>query len=67
MSPSLSPDWHSQWLSLHDLSVLMGKSYSTVYRFIHDGTEGILVMRVGSRIWIQLDRSTHDGLMQPHP
>ena len=63
MCPSCHPDWRSQWLSLHDLANLRGKSYWSVNRFVHEGTAGISTMRAGGRIWVRIEPSTFESLV----
>jgi len=64
LTPVPSPDWRNQWLSVHDLARLMGKSYWTVNRFIQEGTAGVHVTRIGGRIWVRLDDRTYDSLIR---
>ena len=61
MKPPLL-DWRGQWMSLHDLAALMGKSYWSVNRFVSEGTAGVHVTRIGGRIWVRLDNSTFDSI-----
>jgi hypothetical protein len=63
----VNPDWRGQWLSLHDLSRLMGKPYKTVYRLVSDGISGITILRCGGRVWVQLDPRTHAALADTLP
>jgi predicted site-specific integrase-resolvase len=67
MTPSCHPDWRGQWMSLHDLAALMGKSYWTVHRFVNEGTMGIRILRCGGRIWVRVEPSTYDSLIDPLP
>jgi hypothetical protein len=57
-------EWRGQWLSLHDLAILLGKSYAMIYKMHREGLdcEGILFTRSGSRIWARVDESTYESL-----
>lgn len=57
-------DWHGQWLSLHDLAALLGKSYATVYKMHREGLacDGIIFTKMGGRVWARVESSTYDSL-----
>lgn len=58
-------DWRGEWLSLHDLASLMGKSYETVKKLHQAGAlagSGLRIHRISRRVWVQIDRSLYDNL-----
>jgi len=61
-----NPDWRGEWLSLKDLSKLLGKSYGYL-RQVHQGyfrdIPGIRIHKVSNRIWYQVDRDVYNSLL----
>lgn len=57
------PDWRGQWLSVHDLAAIIGKSYFNVYHLIQQDTQGLSILRCGGRIWVRIDPSIYDALV----
>lgn len=60
-------DWRGHWLTLYDLAHLLNKSYATVYKMHRTGTavcDGIRFVREGYRIWVQIDESAYQSLLQ---
>jgi hypothetical protein len=62
---SASSDWRGQWLSLHDLAVLMNKSYPMICKMWREGTlsmPGIVIFNEGRRVWVRLNDQVYDSL-----
>lgn len=65
MTPLLRPQWRAEWLTLHDLAALLGKSYATIYKMHREGMRcsGITFVKTSTRVWVRIDRDTYDALI----
>jgi hypothetical protein len=58
-------DWRGQWLSLHDLSVIMGKSYPMICKMLREGTlqsPGMQPIRKGRRVLVRVEAHVYESL-----
>jgi len=58
-------DWRGHWLSLNDLSVLMGKKYERVRQMQKTGelnSPGMKFIWISGRTWVRIDQEVYESL-----
>jgi len=66
-------NWRGEWLSLHDLAALLGKSYDSVLKLRAVGiipTAGMRLFDIVSsprfkRTWVRIDEEVYKSLLNP--